>query len=347
MAAGPQRPAALDRGAAPDLRGGAFFPSAGFARRPFLCFLPDVTRRLALYLALLTPLACRERPTPSGAGPKAPGAGPPGLTLADLAAAAEVDARFSRLSALAARYQSEIATTPVERLRERTRRLDPALDGAAAEAAAAVGQIRDPGDRALAAPLLAAAGRWPPLLRQSRDERLAGAPGPATAGLATLGQSVARDLDAYRRSRGGWALTAPPEDDTAVAFTQARNELERVESRIGAALPAGPAQPAPGLDPVGLRGDVEVALSRGRAAAAVVAHDRRPAAQRWVEAQARALEALLALATSPPEPRQRMERSLAYQDARAESLEALAQYAHLAAARAGERTAPLTKSLRD
>ncbi len=74
---------------------------------------------------------------------------------------------------------------------------------------------------------------------------------------------------------------------------------------------------------------------RGRAAAAVVARDRLLAAQRWVNAQARTLEALLALGGSPPDPRQRMERSLAYQEAKAEALEALADYARLAAARAG------------
>ncbi|HYQ80730.1 MAG TPA: hypothetical protein VEP68_04465 [Anaeromyxobacteraceae bacterium] len=295
-----------------------------------------MSRHLALYLALLAALACRERPAPrSGTGPPSADAGLVGLTLADLAAAATVDAAFSRLSALAARYQAEIATAPLERLAERTRRLDPALDGAAAEATAAVGRIRDPGDRALAAPLLSAAERWPALLRQSRDERLAGGPGPATAGLAALGESVSRDLDAYRRSRGGWALTAPPEDETAVAFTQARNQLERVENRIGASLPSGPGQPAPALDQPRLRGEIEVAVSRGRAAAAVVAHDRRPAAQRWVEAQARALEALLELAAAPPDPRQRLARSLAYQDAKAEALEALAEYARLVAARAG------------
>ncbi|HEU4386000.1 MAG TPA: hypothetical protein VFR85_21125 [Anaeromyxobacteraceae bacterium] len=315
-----------------------------------------MTRRLALGLALLVSIACRERPSrqPPDAGPSPPGARPadggarspdagakppaaaskPAFTLADLAAAAAVDARFARLSALAARYQMEIATVPLERLNEQTRRLDPVLDDAAAEAAVAAGGVSDPRDRALAAPLVAAAGRWPALLRQSRAERLAGTPGPATAGLQTLGESVARALDAYRRSRSGWVLTAPPEDETAVAFTQARNELERVENRIGAALPAGPGQPVSRLDQGQIRAEIEVAVRRGRAAAAVVAGDRRPAAQRWVEAQARSVEALLALTASPLEARQRMERSLAYQDAKADALQALAEYARLAAARA-------------
>jgi hypothetical protein len=76
-------------------------------------------------------------------------------------------------------------------------------------------------------------------------------------------------------------------------------------------------------------------VRRGQAAAAVVAGDRRAAAQRWVDAQARTLEALLALAGSPPDPRERMERSLAYQDTKADALGALAEYARLAAARAG------------
>jgi hypothetical protein len=290
-----------------------------------------VTPRLALALALLAPLACRERPAPTAAD-----AGPPAaFTLADLAAAAVVDARLSRLSALAARYQAEIATAPPGRLGERTGRLDPLLDVAATEAAAALDQVRDPRDRALATSLVAAAGRWPALLRQSRAERIAGAPGPGTAGLAALGAEVARDLEAYRRSRSGWVLGAPPEDETAVAFSQARNELERTEARLGAALPAGPDAPGPRLDQARARGEIDLAVRRGQAAAAVVAGDRRPAAQRWVDAQARTLEALLALAGSPPDPRERMERSLAYQDAKAEALGALAEYARLAAARAG------------
>ncbi|HEY6105447.1 MAG TPA: hypothetical protein VIV59_05670, partial [Anaeromyxobacteraceae bacterium] len=166
-------------------------------------------------------------------------------------------------------------------------------------------------------------------------ERLAGAPGPGTPGLAALGAEVARGLEAYRRSRSAWVLGAPPEDETAVTFSQARNELERAEARLGAALPAGPGAPAPRLDQAQTRAEIEVAVRRGQAAAAVVAGDRRAAAQRWVDAQARTLEALLALAASPPDPRQRMARSLAYQDAKAEALEALAEYARLAAARAG------------
>ena len=145
---------------------------------------------------------------------------------------------------------------------------------------------------------------------------------------------MARGLEAYRRSRSGWVLGAPPEDETAVAFSQARNELERAEARLGAALPAGPEVAAPRLDAARARAEIEVAVRRGQAAAAVVAGDRRLAAQRWVDAQARTLEALLALAGSPPDPRERMERSLAYQDAKAEALGALAEYARLAAVRA-------------
>ena len=290
-----------------------------------------MTPRLALALALLAPLACRERPAPTAGD-----AGPPAaFTLADLAAAAAVDARLSRLSALAARYQVEIAAAPPDRLAERTGRLDSLLDAAAAEAAAALDQVRDPRDRALAAPLVAAAGRWPSLLRRSRAERLAGAPGPATAGLSALGEEVALGLEAYRRARSGWVLSAPPEDETAVAFAQARNELERTEARLGAALPAGPEVAAPRLDAARARAAIEVAVRRGRAAAAVIAGDRRAAAQRWVDAQARTLEALLALAGSPPDPRERTARSLGYQDAKVEALGALAEYARLAAARAG------------
>ncbi len=330
----PARRGRLPRIAAPprSFRGRRSFSSPRFARGPRLWFAPlAVTLRLALALALLAQVACRQRPAPQAAD-----AGPPAaFSLAALAAAAAVDARLSRLSALAARYQAEIAMAPPGRLEERTGRLDPLLDAAAAEAAAALDQIRDPRDRALAAPLVAAAGRWPALLRQARSERLAGAPGPATTGLAALGEEVARGLEAYRRSRSGWVLSAPPEDETAVAFSQARNELERAEARLGAALPAGPDAAAPRFDEARARAEIDLAVRRGRAAAAVVAGDRRLAAQRWVDAQARTLEALLALAASPPDPRQRMQRSLACQDAKAEALGALAEYARLAAARAG------------
>lgn len=324
------RSAALDRRAAPGFpRAALLLP--GFARAPRLCFAPlAVTRRLALPLALLAALSCRERPTlpPADAG------SPAAFTLADLAAAAALDASLSRLSALAARYQVEIAAGNAARLRDRTARLDPLLEATAAEAAAALDRIRDPRDRALAAPLAAAAGRWPALLRQAREERLAGPPGPAAASLAALGAEVARGLEAYRRSRSGWVLSAPPEDETEVAFGQARDQLERTEAQLGASLPASPQAPGPRLDEARARGEIDMAVRRGRAAAAVVAGDRRLAAQRWVEAEARALEALLALAGSPPDPRELMARSLAYQDAKAEALSALAEYARLAAARA-------------
>lgn len=252
--------------------------------------------------------------------------------MADYAAALALDAGVARLSLLASEYRAALATTRGPALRRRTAELDVALDAAAAHAGEALRAVADPRDRVLAAPLVAAAQRWPALLREARAERLAPAPSGdrAVRSLGAAEADVARALDAYRRSRNGWILAdGGPEEPGAAGFLSSRRGLEQTEARLGARLPGGPKGAGPDLR--GARHGIEVNLQRARAAAEEVEPGRRACARAWVEAQGRALGALLDLAAAGEPDRLRL--SLAYQAAKVEALEAGAEWARLTAGR--------------
>ena len=293
-------------------------------------------RRCALSL-FLAALACREPPPPRvvAAAPR------PGVFLgADLAAAAELDARLARLSALAAEFEVALAHEGGARLDRSASRLEPLLDAAAAEVDRALDGVRDPRDRELAAPLVAAARRWPQLLRDVRAELRAGPgkPGPAARALDDNAAEVARRLDAYRRFRANWRIAdAREEDPGALAFHAARRDLEAMENRLGELLP-GPAGSSPSR--LGEASDLRpivAALGRARDAALRLDAGRRGAAQAWVDAQERSLLALVALATPPPSAADAARAAVTYQSARAEALAAGAELARLDAVRAATR----------
>ena len=279
-------------------------------------------------------LACRGEPSPAAADA---GAAPDRTyRMADYAAALWLDARVARLSLLASEYRAALAGSRGAALRRRTVELDARLDAAASLAGQALEAVTDPRDRVLAAPLVAAAQRWPALLRQARRERLAPARGGDDAArvLGTADAEVARALDAYRRSRNGWILVGGhPEEAGPAAFLSSRRALEQAEARLGKRLPQGPAEVGPDLR--GARQGIQSSIQRARTAAEAVDPARRPAARAWVDAQGRALVALLDLAEAREPDRLRL--SLAYQAAKVEALEAVAEWARLTAAPAPGR----------
>jgi len=256
--------------------------------------------------------------------------------MADYAAALALDARVARLSLLASEYRAALASSNGAALRRRTAELDARLEAAASLAEQGLEAVTDPRDRVLAAPLVAAARRWPALLRQARAERLAPArrSDAAARALGAAEAEVARALDAYRRSRNGWVLVGGlPEDPGPAAFLSSRRVLEQAEARLGRRLPAGPGGDGPDLR--GARQAIESNLERARTAAEEVEPARRPVARAWAEAQGRALRALLDLASAGEPDRLRL--SLAYQAAKVEALEAGAEWARITADRGSGR----------
>jgi hypothetical protein len=291
-------------------------------------------RRPAALLVLALLAACRTEAPPAlpDAGPPPPGA----FTPADVAAAETLDARLARLSLLAAEMETAVAFARGDALRARAARLAPLLEAAAAGADRALDGIRDPRDRDLAVPLVAAARRWPALLSGAVAERLSSAslpPGPALRAVSATDEEVARHLDAYRRSRSTWLLTGPAEGEGVLLFLEARRALEAAEARLGEALPGPGARGRGQVDPERARGEAAAAVGRAREAAGRVEPWRREAARSFVDAQERAIELLTGLAAAPPDPRERASRALGYQAAKVEALEAAAEWSRLTAAR--------------
>jgi hypothetical protein len=109
--------------------------------------------------------------------------------------------------------------------------------------------------------------------------------------------------------------------------------LEQTEARLGKRLPRGPGDAGPDLRRA--RQGIQSNVRQARAAAEAVDPARRPVALAWVDAQRRALGALLDLAEAR-EP-ERLRLSLAYQAAKVEALEAGAEWARITAAPAPGR----------
>ncbi len=296
-------------------------------------------RRLAPLAAALTIAlpACRKERAP--ARPDAGPARASGFTMADLVAATALDARVARLTLLASEYKTALTFDRGTRLLAHTDELAPKLDQASAEAGRALEAIAHPGDRALAAPVVAAAQRWPALLRAARDELL-GPPNVdrarAAEALAAADAEVARALSAYRRFRASWRIAdAPGEDAAVMAFLLSRRTLESAETELGSALPEGPGTSADGGRPdfAFARRRVDGALREARAAAGRVDAARRPSAVAWVDAQGKALDAMLSMGAGAAAPEEYARLGLVYQGAKVESREAAAAYTRATAAR--------------
>jgi len=282
-----------------------------------------------LLLSLASPVGCRR--DEARAPPPTPAAAPADtFRMSDLAAATAFDVRIARLSLLAATYQTWLMVEPGD-LRARTDALAPRLDAAAADLTSALGSIRHPEDRARAARLAEAASRWPRLLAEARGEVLVKDPARTSAAeaLVATDEEVGRALLAYRQFRSQWVLSdAPPEVPTVVGWLEARRDLERIEAALGERMPADGGVSL--ARPEAFRQAVEEAAGRARAGAAALDDARRVQALSWIEAQERAIAAMLDLAAarSPPE---RARASLAYQSQKLAVLEATAEYTRLTA----------------
>ncbi len=295
--------------------------------------------RLALLILFVGLLACRKTPK------EAPDAGtftltvapPPtgnDFSMADLVAATQLDARLQRLLALSSEYKVALTFDRGSQLIEHTDRLAKLLDEGAAALDSSLQAIRDPRDRSLAAPLVATARRWPALLRDARAELL-GPPNihaaQAAQALSAADDDVSRALEAYRGFRAAWSISDSPDETRAVVdFLLARRALEVAEAELGRRLHRGPGKVDAGAsDEPGARQALDRLVTTAREAAGRVDESRRPSSQRWVQGQARALGALVALAGPDGVPEDRARRSLEYQMAKLEALEAVADYTRL------------------
>jgi hypothetical protein len=285
-------------------------------------------------------VACRR--TPERAEPPQPAQGaspaehatppvPPApeggdFTMADLAAATRLDARLQRVMALAGEYKAALTFDRGPRLSEHTDQIAKALDEAVPALDRALQEVRDPRDRERAAPLVAAARRWPAQLLAARDELIA-SPHPATKAadaLAATDEQVAGALAAYRAFRAAWRISdSPAEPDPVLGFLRARRALEEVEADLGQRIQGSGAGAE---DQAGARARLDGAVGEARKAAELVDDARKPAAKRFVDSEAQALEALLALAAPGSADERRARDELAYQLAKVGALEALADY---------------------
>jgi hypothetical protein len=251
--------------------------------------------------------------------------------MADLAAATAFDARVARVSLVAASYQTALLFEP-ERLRARTDELAAQLAPAVAEMNAALAAIVNPADRSLAAPLAAAASRWPALLSATRDEVLANDPKRTAAGeaLAAGDEEIGRALLAYRQFRSQWAIgDAPVELPLVMRWLEARRDLERIEGALGERMPANGGVSL--KRPEAFRDAVAEASRRARAGSAALDEARRREAAAWIDAQEAAIQAMLDLAAAEKPP-ERARASLTYQARKVDVLDATAAYTRLTAA---------------
>jgi hypothetical protein len=290
-------------------------------------------------------LACRRAPdaagSDAGTAPAAASADAGEFTMAQLAAATRLDATVQRLMALASEYKTALSFDRGPRLSQHTDVVAKRLEEAVAAADESLAQIRDPRDRALAGPVVAAARRWPALLRETRAELLASPQPPTRAAgeLAAADDEVARALDRYRAFRASWRIVdSPVEPEPALEYLRARRALEQEEAALGRELQREPSPSDAGaLDAAHARDDIQKLASAARAAASKLDEHRRVSALRFVDAEERALQALVATSSGSALEEERGRRALEYQIAKVSALEAVAEYVRLTAAGGGSR----------
>jgi hypothetical protein len=276
------------------------------------------TALAALAIALT---ACKQERPPRRTS-QAPAAVQQPFTLRDLSAATALDARLARVSILASRLELAGGDGP-QALSAASAALGPRLTAALAEAERALADVAHPADRPLAERAVAAARRWPALARE-----LAAATAASPASLEGPRDELGRAVYEYRHARSQLPLVAAPEVGAAAAFTGARVQLERAEADAARRLPAPPRDE--GHEPVAVsRRALQAAASRAREAAAGLEPEPRAAALRWVDAQAEVVERLLALGAAPETSRRAL--SLGYLEAKADALDAMAEYQRIRA----------------
>lgn len=289
--------------------------------------------RAPLPLALATAVAlsaCSKSPEPAPA--KAPAPPPNAFTMKDLAAATAVDARLARLSLLASDVHQALSPEPgtkpaaVVKARERAKGLVPALAAALGDAERAVGIVAHPIDRRLADGALVAAKAYAERLAAAAEGTMPMGPGELFTARDALGGAIT----SYRASRAAWRLAAPEPAGVEREFAEARAEMQRIESGIGARTRVAPRESGHELE-AGARMTGQLAARRAKAAAERLPPPLHEPAVRYAEAEARALEAFTGLFEAPEA--ERLALSRAYQEAKADALSALADYFAAIAAR--------------
>ena len=115
-------------------------------------------------------------------------------------------------------------------------------------------------------------------------------------------------------ARTGAYFSTAPFAGAALSFARARTALERAEAELGRSLPAAS----------GPLARVPEATALARRAAGALQEPLRSPALRWAEAEAQAVEMLGVLGATPEAGRSAL--ALRYQQAKADALEALAEY---------------------
>ena len=245
------------------------------------------------------------------------------FTGSDLAAAAAVDARLARVTLLASSLQLATDEAPAE-LPSRAAALEPRLAVAVADAERALADVTHPGDRELAEHAVEVARRWPGLAHELRQSGTGSA-----ASLQRPRDELGRAVFAYRRARSQYPLEAAAEVGPSLAFAQARAGLERSEAEAGQRLPVAPRDKGHELDLTATRRSAHSAADHAREAAGRLGAELKGPALRWVKAESEAVQALIALPVAPAA--RRGTHSLHYQEAKADALDALAEYERIRA----------------
>jgi hypothetical protein len=178
---------------------------------------------------------------------------------------------------------------------------------------------------------VAAAGRFAAALA-SWGPTLAKDPKASPSTVFQSREDLGRAVNQYRQARAFWKIDQPLEVGPALDFAEAGRELERAEMQALEVSQVAPRDEGHKLDAGSARLSAQAAAGRARDAAQRLDPDLREAATRWVDAQDRSVQALMALQAAPQA--QQPGLSLDYQAARAEALAALADLVRRRADRA-------------
>jgi len=276
-------------------------------------------RRTALLLAvasLAAPACKREEPPAASPAP----AGPRAFAAKDLAAAAALDARLATLTLESSRYLDQLGRVGPAAARQ----LTPAIEAAVVASAAAAEQVSHPADRPAADAAVAAARRLAQTLA-AFGATVAADPKASPAALLTARDELGRAVNTYRQLRSGWRMDQPMEVGAAQDFAAAKADLEKAEMGALQVVNVAPRDEGHKMEYTSVRLTTQAAAGRARDAAVRLDPAVRDTASRWVDAQERSVQALVALSSAAPA--EQPQASLAYQAARAEALAALAEYA--------------------
>jgi len=271
---------------------------------------------LLLACALLAPACKREAPpaaAPASEGLRA-------FTARDLAAATALDARLAALTLESSRYLDRLTRQGPAAARE----LTPAVEAAVVASASAAEQVSHPADRPGADAAVAAARKLAQTLA-ALGATLATDPKASPATLLTARDELGRAVNAYRQLRSGWRMDQPLEVGAAQDFAAAKAEMEKAEMGALQVVNVAPRDEGHKMEYTSVRLTTQAAAGRARDAAAKLDPALREPAARWVDAQERSVQALVALSSASPA--EQPQASLGYQAARAEALSALAVYA--------------------